>query len=567
MSDQELFDLFTGYGYQVRFIENMDDIDSDMAVSMDWAYQQIRTIQQAARTGKPIFQPRWPLLIMKTPKGFSGIKTLNGQQIEGTWRAHQIPVQDPIHNESEFSAVKQWLESYKIHELIDPKTGVIHADLLKTVPHDRRRMGDNPKSMPEFVPLELPPITDYACARACFDKGGVAESITQTLGKYLSGVIKRNPHRFRIFSPDELTSNKIDAVLKVTNRNFQWDKETANKGGQVLEMLSEHTCEGWMQGYCLTGRFAMFPSYETFLGIVTTMMIQYSKFIKLASETKWRSDTPSINYIETSTLWRQEHNGYSHQDPMFINNLINMKSKLIHIYLPPDVNSSLCAVEACLNRKRGVNLIISTKKEMPLWFNMEHTRKHFAAGASVWKQYSTFDGLNPDVVIVGCGNETHVEAVAAVGLLKRDVPNLRVRFINVVDLMVLDIEAESGLTDDTFENLFTSDKPVIFNFHGYPSAVRSLLFGRNHIKRFKVLGYIEEGTTTTPFKMLTANKVSRFHVAIEALREGAKSNPQVALDAHLAIAQYEGHLKEHDRYIVEYGKDPEYLADIFPKSA
>eukprot|EP01118_Nematostelium_gracile_P019892 TRINITY_DN9425_c0_g1_i1.p2 TRINITY_DN9425_c0_g1~~TRINITY_DN9425_c0_g1_i1.p2 ORF type:complete len:351 (-),score=105.34 TRINITY_DN9425_c0_g1_i1:7-1059(-) len=336
----------------------------------------------------------------------------------------------------------------------------------------------------------------------------------------------------------------------------------ANKGGQIVEVLSEHNCQGWMQGYSLTGRFALFPSYETFLGIITTMMIQYSKFMKIASETGWRNPVPSINYFESSTLWRQEHNGYSHQDPMFINNVLNMKNNQVRVYFPPDVNTCLLVMDKCLRSQNRINLVVGSKKEMPTFFSMEEAQRHVLAGVTVYKEFSTDQGKDPDVVIVGCGNETFVEAAAASLLLASDLPNLRVRFVNVIDLLVLDIDCNHpGALDNTsFEAIFTPDKPVIFNFHGYPSVIKNLLFGRRNTERIFVLGYIEEGTTTTPFKMLAANKCSRYDVAIEAIRSASKQNHEIAMESNLFVSQYRKKLKEVDDYTVEFGKDPDYLS-------
>jgi len=419
--------------------------------------------------------------------------------------------------------------------------------------------------------LNLPNIRDFA-VRENDKNGNVLISPTKTIGSYLSEIIQRNPTQFRIFSPDELASNKLDAVLEVTHRNFQWKEDMANKGGRVLEMLSEHTCQGWMQGYSLTGRYALLPSYETFLGIITTMMIQYAKFLKLARQTGWRRQTPSINYLETSTLWRQEHNGYSHQDPMFINNLLNMKSELVRIYFPPDANTFLCVMNKCLTSPQGINLVVSTKAPSPLWLTIDEAVEHCREGVGIWKWLSTDEGRDPDLVVVGCGNETNVEAVAAVHLLKRDFPNLRIRFVNVIDLMRLDLLRQQNnpcaLTVSEFENIFTTDKPVVFNFHGYPSAIYQLLFGRTKTKRFKVLGYIEEGTTTTPFAMLTTNRASRFHVAMEGLKLLQKCGGLDEASVNPAIADYETQVRNHATYIHCHGRDPDYLSHITasPKS-
>jgi xylulose-5-phosphate/fructose-6-phosphate phosphoketolase len=561
--NEELVFLFNGMGYKVRFVEDMNDMDADMAASLEWAVQEIRVIQQAAREGHPIFKPKWPMLIVRSPKGWGGVKILHGKQIEGSYRSHGIPLQEPNEDQEEFTKLEAWLRSYKVEELMD--NGKIDPDILSVLPKESARMGFNKHTNPALTPLNLPNIRDFA-VRENDKNGSVLISPTKTIGSYLSEIIQRNPTQFRIFSPDELSSNKLDGVLEVTTRNFQWKEETANKGGRVLEMLSEHTCQGWMQGYSLTGRYALLPSYETFLGIITTMMIQYAKFLKLARQTGWRRQTPSINYLETSTLWRQEHNGYSHQDPMFINNLLNMKSELVRIYFPPDANTFLCVMNKCLTTPQGINLVVSTKAPSPLWLTIEEAVEHCREGVGIWKWLSTDEGRDPDLVVAGCGNETNVEAVAAVHLLKRDFPNLRIRFVNVIDLMRLDLQRQQSnpcaLSVSEFENIFTADKPVVFNFHGYPSAIHQLLFGRTKTKRFKVLGYIEEGTTTTPFAMLTTNRASRFHVAMEGLKLLQKCGSLDEATVNPAVADYETQVRNHATYIHCHGRDPDYLSHI-----
>ncbi|KAI8823612.1 phosphoketolase [Fimicolochytrium jonesii] len=577
MSDEELSALFSGYGYQVRIVENMDVIDADMAASMDWAHKEIRRIQQAARSGNPIVKPRWPMIILRTPKGWTGPKEVHGHQIEGTWRSHQVPLPKVKSDDEEFKALDAWLKSYKFDELF--KDGVPVEDVLKTFPRKERMMGLNEKTYAGYKPLDLPdfrPLTKpqtvkmdewQACMNAC--------------GEYLAQVIEKNPKSFRIFSPDELDSNKLSGVFKSTTRNFQWDPFCSNKGGRVIEVLSEHQCQGWMQGYTLTGRVALFPSYEAFLPIITTMVIQYSKFQKVARETNWRKDIGSLNYIESSTLWRQEHNGYSHQNPSFIDALVGLKTNMVRIYLPPDSNTLLTTIDHCLASRNYVNLIISSKQPMPLWLEPEEAIAHCKAGASIWRRYSSHDGNDPDVVLVGCGNETTFEVIAAAEMLKIDAPNLRVRVVNVTDLMILSATGRHphALSDEEFNALFTTDKPVIFNFHGTPGVVRGLVFDRPLIAgRLAVHGYNQEGTTTTPFKMLTANGCSRFDLAINALRsfqryrDSSKANgnhkdlADRGTDLHLLVSDYQSRLHAHDKYIVQFGEDPKELKEIPSKA-
>jgi len=352
--------------------------------------------------------------------------------------------------------------------------------------------------------------------------------------------------------------------LDVTTRNFQWDNECFAKGGRVLEILSEHTCQGWMQGYTLTGRTALFPSYEAFLGIITTMMIQYAKFVKMGMLTNWRLPVASFNYVETSTLWRQEHNGFSHQNPGFINSLLNLKSKMVRIYLPPDANCFVCTMAHCLGSQNYVNLMIGGKHPTPIWLSPEQAESHCIAGISTWEWASTDRGINPEVVLVGCGVENTFEVIAAAAMLRRDVPALRVRVVNVTDLMVLAKEGghPHALTHDAFGSLFTHDKPVIFSFHGYPSVIKQLLFDRPHVQeRLFVHAYQEEGTTTTPFHMLTANACSRFDIAIDAIHSVLTTHPLVSVNGHMLITGYQHEITEHNSYIEQFGKDPDHLME------
>jgi xylulose-5-phosphate/fructose-6-phosphate phosphoketolase len=549
MSDAELVSLFTGFGYLVRIVSDQD-IDADMAVSMEWALNEIRNIQRAAREGRPIFQPKWPLLIMKTPKGWTGIK----------WdpQGNPVEVTDAKWNHESFKLVNDWLYSYYIRDLLDHECKFHQGILDNVLPRFEKRMGMSKYANPIDVPLTLPNAHDFGVT-IHGERGTVKVSATEVVSKFLQGVIQKNTNKFRIFSPDELTSNRLEKVLEVTKRNYQWVQNTANQDGRVLEVLSEHLCQGWMQGYTLTGRTAMFPSYEAFLGVVTSMMAQYAKFIKVAKETGWRHPVPSINYISTSTHWRQEHNDFSHQDPIFVNNLLNMKSALARIYFPPDANCFLTTLDHILTTKNYINLIVGSKHEMPVYLSYEEAVKHTVAGVSIWKWFSTDEGRDPDVILVGIGAETTQEVVEATKILKKDAPQLRVRMINITDLMVLDMDRHHphALSQEAFDALFTEDKDVIFNFHGYPSVLKQLLFKHHNTARFHVLGYKEEGTTTTPFKMLAMNKCSRYHVAKLALKYGAKKNAHVAPMSHTLISGYRYILKEHDKHIKIYGKDPE----------
>jgi len=428
-------------------------------------------------------------------------------------------------------------------------------------------MGCNPHTLGGDIlkPLHLPDISQFAASSSKKNpllQGSMQARNVYQLGKYLKQVLELNPDNFRIFCPDELESNQLDAIFEATQRDYQWpigpfDSHISRIDGKVIEVLSEHMCQGWLQGYLLTGRHGIFPSYESFLGIVATMIGQFGKFLKFSRETAWRKPFASLNYLETSTLWRQEHNGFSHQNPGLINTLLNMKANIVRIYLPPDANTLISTFDHCLQSKGYVNLVVANKNEMPQWLNMEEAINHCRAGGSVWKWASIDEGVNPDVVLAGIGDMTHLEVMAAAYILRKELPELKVRVVNITDLLILEKETihPHGLDDEMFEALFTADRPVIINFHGYPSAVKQLLFGRLVSKRFMINGYQEEGTTTTPFDMLVRNKVSRFHLIMQAIRLAVPFNPTVAAKANELVSHYEYVLIKHKEYIKENGKD------------
>ena len=409
----------------------------------------------------------------------------------------------------------------------------------------------------------------------------------KTIGKLVDQVFMKNPHSVRLFSPDELESNKLDGALSHTGRNFQWDEFSNTKGGRVIEVLSEHMCQGFMQGYTLTGRIGIFPSYESFLGIVHTMMVQYAKFMKMvrfpflsrkiryitdrhqqAQETTWHQDVSSINYIETSTWTRQEHNGFSHQNPSFIGAVLKLKPSAARVYLPPDANSFLTTLHHCLKSKNYVNLMVGAKQPTPVYLSPEEAEHHCRAGASIWKFCSTDDGIRPDVVLVGIGVEVMFEVIAAAALLRRRIPELRMRIVNVTDLMILDNEGAHphALLNDTFNNLFTSDRNIHFNYHGYAAELEGLLFGRPHLDRASINGYMEEGSTTTPFDMMLANKVSRFHVAKAALQGAAKCNERVQIVQHELSSELDQNIVDTKKHILTYRKGEFLLSSQLSKN-
>ncbi|KAJ2918436.1 hypothetical protein MD484_g1925, partial [Candolleomyces efflorescens] len=555
MDDKEITALFTGYGYQVRIVSDLPNLDNDLAASMEWALAEIKKIQTAARSGSPISKPRWPMLVLRTPKGLGGPKYVHGEIVEGSFHAHQVPLPLAKTSEDERASLQEWLKSYKPEELFT-KEGVPTEPVLSVIPEiNAKKLGQRVESYAGYKPIRAPEWMDYAVEK------GSQESCMKAVGRFLKEVVVENPKTFRIFSPDELVSNKLDAVLDATGRNFQWDPACRAQGGRVIEILSEHTCQGMLQGYTLTGRTGLFPSYEAFLGIVQTMMVQYSKFVKMGSETKWRQPCGSLNYIETSTWTRQEHNGFSHQNPAFIGAVLNLKPKFARVYLPPDANCFLSTVSHCLKANNYVNLMVGSKQPTPVWLSAEEAAKHCIAGASVWKFASVEEGVNPDVVLVGIGVEVTFEVIAAAALLRKLVPELRVRVVNITDLMILSANGSHphSLTDEAFRTLFTDDRAIHFNYHGYPKELKSLLWGRPNLDRVTVAGYDEEGTTTSPFDMMLCNHTSRFDVAIAAISGGAKVNPKVAVSAH-ELCSYLRHQAQKERqYILANGKDHDDL--------
>ncbi|KAI0267712.1 phosphoketolase [Gloeopeniophorella convolvens] len=550
MDDKEFVALFSGYGYQVRFVEDLDNIDQDLAASMDWALAEIHKIQTAARSGSPIVKPRWPVLILRTPKGWGAPKSFHGQIIEGSFHSHQVPLPAAKTDPEQLSLLSSWLESYKPSELFD-KDGRPVADLLKIIPvSEEKLLGRRNEANSNYFPLTLPQWQKNVVEK------GTQQSCMKVVGEFLANVIKDNPSTFRIFSPDELASNKLDGVLEKTTRNFQWDPQTRARGGRVIETLSEHTCQGMLQGYTLTGRTGLFPSYEAFLGIIHTMMVQYSKFVKIAREASWRRRAGSLNYLETSTWARQEHNGFSHQNPSFIGAVLNLKSEAARVYFPPDANCFLSTMAHCLRSRDYINLMVGSKQPTPVWLSAEEADRHCIAGASIWKFASVDEGVNPDVVLVGVGVEVTFEVIAAAALLKKYAPALRVRVVNVTDLMILGATGTHphALSDFDFDSLFTADRAVHVNYHGYTIELKGLLFGRPRLDRVSIEGYREEGTTTSPFDMMLANHTSRYHVAAAAVRGGALFNPKVCAEAHELAAQFM-HMAQKDRdYIYQNGE-------------
>jgi xylulose-5-phosphate/fructose-6-phosphate phosphoketolase len=561
MSGQELVALFEGYGWRPHLVEG-PDYEEDIRAALVRCYAEIQAPRDAARHGDPMERPRWPMLILRSPKGWTGIRELDGVPIEGTFRAHQVPAKDAAENPAHLKAVEEWLRSYRPTELFGADGRPV-AEVLESCPQGELRMGARPEANGGSlrVPLALPELERHATAVTA--PGAAWESALEATGRWLADAIRANPRSFRIVCPDELESNRLGAVLEATERAYEWpvgpnDVHQAH-AGRVTEMLSEHNCQGWLQGYILTGRHGLFPCYEAFVPIVDGMVSQYAKFLKMSAEVPWRRPVSSFNYLLTSEGWRQEHNGYSHQGPGFINTMLNKKESVVRVYLPADANTMLATMEHCLKAVDTINVIIASKQPLPQWLSMSDARKHCFAGASRWGWASNDGDGEPDVVLASAGTIPTIETLAAASLLREDVPELRIRVVNLVDLLVLAAPGRHphAMNTGEFESLFTRGRPVIFDFHGYPSAVHQLLHRRPEPDRFHVKGYIEEGTTTTPFDLLAANGVTRYHIAIEALhRVRGWASRGAAL-----VERYERLLREHRRYILEHGEDPPEIRD------
>ena len=521
------------------------------------------------------------MVVLRSPKGWTGIKQLDGVQIEGTSKAHQVPAMQARTNPEHLRALEQWLRSYRPEDLFDERGGPTE-EILAACPTGDRRMGANPhvNGGRMRVPLKLPPMGDHAVDVP--SPGTSNDSALETLGGYLAEVFRLNQEErnFRIVCPDEVASNRLGAVFGATGHAYEWPTDRAisptyEPAGRVMEVLSEHNCQGWLQGYVLTGRHGLFPCYEAFIPIVDGMVNQYGKFLKMSrEEAKWREPVASLNYILTSVGWRQDHNGYSHQMPGFINSMLNRREETARVYLPPDANTLLATMSECLEATGRINLVIANKHPMPSWLSMDEAVEHVRQGASRW-EWASSDDDGPDVVLAGCGTVPTMELLAATDLLREAVPDLRVRFVNVTNLFAMaQPEAHpDGLSPEAFRELFTDDRPVIFNFHGYPSAVHQLIHRRPRQERFHVRGYIEEGTTTTPFDLLAMNGVDRFQLAIDALSRADVSVSEsvrgmsgefavrTIRGAGEAVQTFSTRLAELRRQVRERGDDPEEITN------
>jgi len=560
LGDEELTQLFNGYGYKPYFVEGQDPEPAHqlMAATLDVVIEEIRAIQKEARQNGSAGRPTWPLIILRTPKGWTGPKFVDNKPVEGTWRAHQVPVADLQTKPEHLKILEDWLRSYKPEELFD-QDGKLLSEFAELAPKGERRMGSNPHANGGLLlkDLVMPDFRKYAVPVA---KRGVemAES-TRVLGTFLRDVMKLNEksRNFRVFGPDETASNRLDALYQVTDKAWMEPRlhvdEHLSSDGRVMEVLSEHMCQGWLEGYLLTGRHGFFSCYEAFIHIVDSMFNQHAKWLNTTRDISWRRPISSLNYLLTSHVWRQDHNGFSHQDPGFIDTVMNKKANVTRVYLPPDANTLLSVADHCLRSRHYVNVIVAGKQPELQWLDMDAAIAHCTKGIGVWSWASTDQGSEPDVVMACAGDVPTLEALAAVDLLRRNFPDIKIRFVNVVDLMTLQPSAEHphGLSDREFDSMFTTDKPVIFAYHGYPWLIHRLTYRRHGHDNIHVRGFKEEGTTTTPFDMTVRNDLDRYHLAAEAVNRVPRLQ---RIGAH--FEQFlRDKLVEHTQYVHEHGDD------------
>lgn len=560
ISHEELDQLLRGYGYTPYYVEgdDPDKMHQQMASILDQVAHEIQQIKRQARENNNPTRPRWPMIVLRTPKGWTCPREVDGKQVEDNWRSHQVPMGEMHENPDHVRLLEQWMKSYQPAELFDER-GAPRQELTALVPHGERRMGANPHANGGQLlkSLCLPDFRDYAVKLS--SPGSIKAETTRVQGKFIRDVMKANlPTRnFRIFSPDENASNRWGDVFEVTNRGFVGETlpgdDHISADGRVLEMLSEHQCQGWLEGYLLTGRHGFFNCYEAFIHIIDSMFNQHAKWLKVCNHIPWRQPIASLNYLLSSHVWRQDHNGFSHQDPGFIDHVVNKKANIIRVYLPPDANCLLSVTDHCLRSRNYVNVIVAGKQPGPQWLNIDEAIEHCIAGVSIWDWASNDHGDEPDVVLACCGDVPTLETLAAVDILRRVLPELKVRVINVVNLMKLQDPREHphGLSDREFDIMFTTDKPIIFAFHGYPWLIHRLTYRRTNHKNLHVRGYKEEGTTTTPFDMVVLNDLDRFHLVEDVIDRVPKLGAKAA---HIK-QKLRNKLIEHKQYITEHGQD------------
>ena len=559
ISHDELTQLFTGYGYKPYFVEGDKPavMHQKMAATIDTVIAEIREIQRQARTHGNTARPSWPMIILRSPKGWTGPKKVDGLETEGSWRSHQVPLSEMATKPAHVQLLESWMKSYHPEELFDAN-GTLLPELAALAPADARRMGANPHANGGILlhELRLPDFREYAVEVP--QPGHSEAEATRVLGSFLRDVMQGNMENFRVFGPDETASNRLSALFEVTSR--AWIAERLDTDdhlapdGRVMEILSEHTCQGWLEGYLLTGRHGFFSCYEAFIHIIDSMFNQHAKWLKVTSQQiPWRRPIASLNYLLTSHVWRQDHNGFSHQDPGFIDHVVNKKADIIRVYLPPDANTLLSVADHCLRSRNYVNVIVAGKQPAPQWLSMDAAIKHCTAGIGIWEWASNDQKESPDVVMACCGDVPTLETLAAVDLLRQWVPELKIRVVNIVDLMTLQPAEEHphGLKDMDFDSLFTVDRPVIFAYHGYPWLIHRLTYRRTNHDNMHVRGYKEEGTTTTPFDMVVLNDLDRFHLVIDVMNRVPKMQPRAA---HIKQAMHD-RIIEHKQYIERYGED------------
>ncbi|NLE29353.1 MAG: phosphoketolase family protein [Phycisphaerae bacterium] len=562
----ELESLMRGYGYHPFFVEGDDPetMHKLMAKALDRVVAEIQTIQVEARSGGRTARPRWPMIVLRTPKGWTGPKEVDGKQVEGTFRSHQVPFAELASKPDHIQLLEQWMKSYKPEELFD-ENGTFREELAELSPKGQRRMGANPHANGGILlrDLKMPDFRDYAVYVP--KPGDVLAESTRIQGNFIRDVMKENKDRrnFRVFSPDEMNSNRWNAVFEVTERmssaEILPEDDHVSHEGLVMEVLSEHLCQGWLEGYLLTGRHGFFSCYEAFIHIIDSMFNQHAKWLKVTRHIPWRRPIASLNYLLSSHVWRQDHNGFSHQDPGFIDHVMNKKAEIIRVYLPPDANTLLSVTDHCLRSRNYVNVIVAGKQLQPQWLNMEDAIKHCTSGVGIWEWASNDKGSTPDVVMACAGDVPTLETLAAVDLMRKHLPELKIRVINVVNLMTLQPQSEHphGLSDKEFDALFTTDKPIIFAFHGYPWLIHRLTYRRTNHKNLHVRGYKEEGTTTTPFDMTVVNDLDRYHLVEDVI------DRVPSLSSHAAYTRQwvRDKLVEHKEYIREHGEDMPEVCD------
>lgn len=566
ISHEELESLFVGYGYKPYFVEGDDpaDVHQQMAATLDIAIAEIQSIQREARVHGFTERPQWPMIVMRTPKGWTGPKEVDGKKTEGYWRSHQVPLSNIAKQPEHLKLLEDWMKSYKPEELFD-SNGKLIPELAELAPKGHRRMGDNPHANGGILlrDLKMPDFQDYAVDVS--EPGKAIAEATRVAGTFLRDIMQLNQEsrNFRIVGPDETVSNRLGAVLEVTDRDWTAqilpEDDHLSPDGRVMEVLSETNCQGWLEGYLLTGRHGFFSCYEAFIHIIDSMFNQHAKWLKTTRDIPWRRPIASLNYLLTSHVWRQDHNGFSHQDPGFIDHVINKKAEIVRVYLPPDANTLLSVTDHCLRSRNYVNVIVAGKQPALQYLDMDAAIKHCTKGIGIWEWASNDKGGEPDVVLACAGDVPTLETLAAVDILRQHFPDLKVRVVNVVDLMTLQPKSEHphGLSEKDFDTIFTTDKPIIFAFHGYPWLIHRLTYRHTNHNNLHVRGYKEEGTTTTPFDMVVLNDLDRFHLVMDVIARV----PKLGYRAAYVKQEMQDKLIEHKHYIEKYGEDMAEIRD------